>query len=166
MSDGSPAEKVPVLRPQLPTREAFMPYLEMIDSSRMYSNWGPLTVELERRLTAELGLQPQMAVTAASGTSALVGAILAVAGHASRERPLAVFPPTRSREPPPRFGNAATSWNSLTSSPGAGRSIPIALRATRGSISGGGGARRAVRASRRPGSVGSVHGPHRHPGRD
>jgi dTDP-4-amino-4,6-dideoxygalactose transaminase len=66
--------------------------LRRIDDSRIYSNWGPLATELERRLAAHFGLNDGSVVSASSGTSALVGAILASAGRAKPARPLAVVP--------------------------------------------------------------------------
>ena len=44
---------IPVLRPLLPRAERLLPYLRRIDETRIYSNHGPLSGELERRL-AEL----------------------------------------------------------------------------------------------------------------
>ncbi|WP_323011606.1 DegT/DnrJ/EryC1/StrS family aminotransferase [Castellaniella sp.] len=43
---------IPLLTPLLPDRMAIMPYLEQIDSSRQYSNFGPLNTALESRLAA------------------------------------------------------------------------------------------------------------------
>jgi dTDP-4-amino-4,6-dideoxygalactose transaminase len=85
-------EVVPVLRPLLPHSDQLLPYLRRIDASRYYSNRGPLVLELEERLADYLGLREGRVVTAASGTSALVGAILAVAGRATPKRPLALLP--------------------------------------------------------------------------
>jgi dTDP-4-amino-4,6-dideoxygalactose transaminase len=68
------------------------PYLERIDNSRIYSNYGPLVLELESRLASTLGSSPGAVTSAASGTSALVGAVLAVAGRGRPERPLALIP--------------------------------------------------------------------------
>jgi dTDP-4-amino-4,6-dideoxygalactose transaminase len=58
----------------------------------MYSNWGPLCRELEQRLAGRLRLPAAAIASASSGTAALVGAILAVAGRAKEERPLALVP--------------------------------------------------------------------------
>lgn len=82
----------PALRPQLPPAERLLPYLQRIDESRIYSNWGPLSAELEGRLSSRLGLPAEGITTAASGTAALVGAVLAGAGRATGERPLAILP--------------------------------------------------------------------------
>jgi dTDP-4-amino-4,6-dideoxygalactose transaminase/SAM-dependent methyltransferase len=85
-------ERIPVLRPQLPDAERLLPYLRRIDTARTYTNWGPLSAELERRLATQLQLPVGGVTSAASGTAALVGAILAVAGRAQTDRPLAILP--------------------------------------------------------------------------
>jgi dTDP-4-amino-4,6-dideoxygalactose transaminase len=91
-SFAAPTEPIPVLRPQLPRAERLLPYLRRIDDTRLYSNHGPLSLELERRLSEVLHLPPGGLVVASSGTAALVGAILAAAGRASPERRLAIIP--------------------------------------------------------------------------
>jgi dTDP-4-amino-4,6-dideoxygalactose transaminase len=83
---------IPVLRPLLPTVDRLLPYLARIDESRTYSNWGPLVYELQERLCRGLEQPPGSIVCASSGTTALVGAILATAGRAASDRPLAVVP--------------------------------------------------------------------------
>ncbi len=87
-----PQPPTPVLRPLLPPAERLLPYLRLIDSTRIYSNFGPLARELGRRISELLSLPPESVVTAASGTAALIGAILACAGRAREERPLAIVP--------------------------------------------------------------------------
>jgi dTDP-4-amino-4,6-dideoxygalactose transaminase len=87
-----PARLVPVMRPRLPRAEALLPYLQRIDTDRVYSNFGPLVGELERRLASLMRVPPGSVVLAASGATALSGAILAAAGRARSERPLAVVP--------------------------------------------------------------------------
>ncbi len=82
----------PVLRPLLPLAERLLPYLRIIDANRIYTNFGPLALELSRRLTAHFLLPNDSVVVAASGTAALIGAILGSAGRAQAERPLAVIP--------------------------------------------------------------------------
>jgi dTDP-4-amino-4,6-dideoxygalactose transaminase len=85
-------EPIPVLRPLLPSAGRLLPYLERIDVARIYSNWGPLVMELSERLSATFNLAQGSVVCANSGMSALVGAILATAGSATATRPLAVVP--------------------------------------------------------------------------
>lgn len=73
--------RVPVLRPELPATDALLPYLRSLDDSRIYSNNGPMVLRLEQRLSAFFD-QPKCGVTAAaSGTAALIGAILTKAGR-------------------------------------------------------------------------------------
>jgi dTDP-4-amino-4,6-dideoxygalactose transaminase len=83
---------VAVYRPQLPDADRLLPYLRRIDASRIYTNWGPLATELELRLANHFGLPDCTVVSAGSGTSALVGAILASAGRAKPQRRLAIVP--------------------------------------------------------------------------
>ena len=89
---GQDPEPTQVLRPRLPLAERLMPYLRRIDATRVYSNWGPLASEFESRLADHFRLPAGGTVSASSGTAALVGAILASAGRASEERPLALVP--------------------------------------------------------------------------
>ena len=79
------------MRPQLPSFERLEPYLRRLDVARTYTNHGPLVLEFEVRVAACLGLTASL-VTANSGTTALVAAILATAGRATAERPLALIP--------------------------------------------------------------------------
>ncbi len=76
----------------LPQTDRLVPFLRRIDATRTYTNWGPLACELERRLSEHFGLAEGCVVSASSGTTALVGAILATAGRATRDRPLAIVP--------------------------------------------------------------------------
>ncbi len=81
-----------MLRPQLPPAERLLPYLRRIDDHRLYTNWGPLSAELEQRLCERLQLPSGGVSSAGSGTAAIVGAILATAGRAQQDRPLALVP--------------------------------------------------------------------------
>jgi dTDP-4-amino-4,6-dideoxygalactose transaminase len=81
-----------VLRPRLPVASRLLSYLRRIDSNRTYTNWGPLACELEGRLCAQFGTAPGTVSVASSGTAALVGSALAVAGRAVPSRPLAIVP--------------------------------------------------------------------------
>lgn len=83
---------IPVMRSLLPSADRILPYLRRLDETRVYSNHGPLSLELERRLACVLGLPAGGLICASSGTAALVGAILATAGHATADRPLAILP--------------------------------------------------------------------------
>jgi dTDP-4-amino-4,6-dideoxygalactose transaminase len=88
----SAAPFLPVCRPALPPAAALAPYLSRIDAARHYTNRGPLVQELEARLAAALGLAGHALRTASTGTSAIEIAILAAAGPARPERPLALVP--------------------------------------------------------------------------
>jgi len=83
---------IPVLRPRLPSAERLLPYLRRIDTTRVYTTWGPLALELEERLCRRLSLPPGGVVSASSGTSALTAAILTAAGRAAGGRRLAIVP--------------------------------------------------------------------------
>jgi dTDP-4-amino-4,6-dideoxygalactose transaminase len=87
-----PATKIPAMKPHLPGVERLIPYLRKIDSNRIYSNFGPLALEFGERLARHFGMPERGAIVAASGTAALIGAILAIAGRASQDKPLAVVP--------------------------------------------------------------------------
>jgi dTDP-4-amino-4,6-dideoxygalactose transaminase len=69
-----------------------LPYLRRIDTTRVYTNWGPLALELEERLSSRFSLPVGGVVSAGSGTSALTAAILAAAGRAAGGRRLAIVP--------------------------------------------------------------------------
>jgi len=86
------SERIPVLRPLLPSADRLAPYLQRIDHGRLYSNFGPLSSELEALLAAHFGGGQVSVVCAASGTAALTGAILSTAGRAQTDRPLAIVP--------------------------------------------------------------------------
>ena len=87
-----PLPYVPVLRPRLPSAERIVTYLRRIDAARIYTNRGPLAQELESRLQARLDLPEGGMAIASSGTTAIVGAILASVGRATAQRPLAMMP--------------------------------------------------------------------------
>jgi len=89
---GDATQVIPVMRPKLPSADQVLPYLRRLDSSRVYSNWGPLVTEFERRLCEHFSLPAGSVVTASCGTTALVSGILAAAGRATPERPYALMP--------------------------------------------------------------------------
>ena len=84
--------EIPVLRPMLPTADQVLPYLRRIDNARIYTNFGPLSLELQERLARMFGTGDNSIICASSGTSALIGAILASAGMGRASRPLAMIP--------------------------------------------------------------------------
>ncbi len=80
---------LPIMRPRLPSAERLLPYLKTIDSSRTYSNFGPLTNQFERRLAAHFGVPDHAVTTVANGT---VGLALALSAQEPRPGTLCVMP--------------------------------------------------------------------------
>lgn len=87
-----PLDPIPVYRPQLPTADRILPYLRQIDANRVYTNHGPLTCELQDRLSDHFRLPLGGVACTNSGTSAIFCAIIAAAGLASDSRPWALVP--------------------------------------------------------------------------
>ncbi|NQD38054.1 DegT/DnrJ/EryC1/StrS aminotransferase [Permianibacter sp. IMCC34836] len=71
---------IPVLIPHLPAAEAVMPYLQRADRLHRYSNFGPLCLELEKRIRSLLQgtAGPPAVCSAANATLALEMALLAL----------------------------------------------------------------------------------------
>lgn len=78
--------------PVLPSADRLLPYLRTIDATRIYTNYGPLLLELEHRLARQMQLAEGSVICTSSGTTAIVGSILATAGRATAKRPLALIP--------------------------------------------------------------------------
>lgn len=64
--------RIPLMRPLLPTAAEILPYLQKIDETRWYSNFGPMVDAFEIRLAEMLGLSQENLVCVASGTIGLV----------------------------------------------------------------------------------------------
>jgi dTDP-4-amino-4,6-dideoxygalactose transaminase len=77
------------MRPKLPTAEKIAVYLQKIDASRTYSNFGPLVRSLEARLAARYGLDPGCVGTVANAT---VGLTLALAIQEAQPGTLCLMP--------------------------------------------------------------------------
>ena len=88
----TPITCVPVMQPLLPSADRLLPYLERIDQTRLYSNFGPLNEELAGRLADQFRVDRTAVVCAGSGTAALMGAILSTAGRATADKPIAIVP--------------------------------------------------------------------------
>ncbi len=69
--------KVPIMRPKLPSAERITPYLRTIDSSRVYSNFGPLAASFEQRLAARYGVPDNSVTTVVNATLGLTLALIA-----------------------------------------------------------------------------------------
>ena len=80
---------IPIMRPKLPSAERLVPYLRTIDSSRVYSNFGPLARSFEDRLAARLGLPGGTVTTVANAT---LGLTLALAAQGARPGTLCAVP--------------------------------------------------------------------------
>jgi dTDP-4-amino-4,6-dideoxygalactose transaminase len=76
-ADAREEVKVPVARPQLPTYDQIVPYLQRIDAARWYSNGGPLVREFEERLAEHCGGGAARVATVANATIGLTLALLA-----------------------------------------------------------------------------------------
>lgn len=65
--------RIPVLVPDLPLAQALLPWLELIDAERRYTNFGPLVSEFEEKLAQQwpCASQPPQVVSLNSGTAAL-----------------------------------------------------------------------------------------------
>ena len=70
-----PMSSIPIMRPKLPSAESLGPYLNSIDASRIYSNFGPLAVSLEDRLAEHYGLNQGTVATVANATLGLAIAL-------------------------------------------------------------------------------------------
>jgi dTDP-4-amino-4,6-dideoxygalactose transaminase len=73
-----PFETIDIMRPLLPVAADIMPYLARIDSTRWYSNFGPLEQELRTRLGAHFGVTAEQTITASSATSGLIAVLRAL----------------------------------------------------------------------------------------
>ena len=69
------SETVELMRPLLPDAKAIMPYLQRIDNSRWYSNFGPLEQELRARMAKHFGVSTECAITASNATAALTSVL-------------------------------------------------------------------------------------------
>lgn len=95
------ADRVPVMRPQLPTADELLPYLRRMDQARWYSNFGPLLLELKDTLAAHYGVHADQTSIVANGTVALSAALVA----------LGAKPGTKCLLPSWTFvGSAAAVW--------------------------------------------------------
>lgn len=71
-------ETIPVAKPKLIGHEKLIPYLQEIDESRIYSNFGPLCQKFETRLCQHYGISESGVVLLANATLGLTASLLAV----------------------------------------------------------------------------------------
>lgn len=69
------SESIRVFRPFLPPTAAIAAYMEKAAERAQYSNGGPLVTDLEARLAAHFGVDPDQVAVCSSGTTALEGAV-------------------------------------------------------------------------------------------
>ena len=69
---------IALMQPLLPSAHDLLPYLSRIDSTRQYSNAGPLLGEFEARLAAKFGVGPEHVACVANATLGLVLCLLAI----------------------------------------------------------------------------------------
>ena len=77
---------IPVSKPLLPTTRELLPYLERIDASRFYSNFGPLNTELETRISEKLGSGTNSVTTVSSATAGLTAALVSMMNNSSKKQ--------------------------------------------------------------------------------
>ena len=72
-------DRIPLLQPSMPSTEALIPYLRRIEAARLYTNFGPLCREFERRLEdlLEPTRGPCRATTVANATLGLELSLMA-----------------------------------------------------------------------------------------
>jgi len=80
---------IPVMRPKLPAADRLAPYLQSIDASRIYSNYGPLAFAFEDRLAAHYRLDRGTVCTVANAT---LGLAIALAIQQPKRGTLCVMP--------------------------------------------------------------------------
>jgi dTDP-4-amino-4,6-dideoxygalactose transaminase len=80
---------IPILRPRLPTADRIAPYLQKIDATRSYSNFGPLVLALEERLATQFGFSTGTVTTVGNAT---LGLALALAAQSPAPGSLCAMP--------------------------------------------------------------------------
>ena len=70
-------DTVHISKPVLPTYEALKPYLEKIDQTNIYANFGPLVNEFESRLSDYFQIPVAQLATCSNATDAIEGALVA-----------------------------------------------------------------------------------------
>jgi dTDP-4-amino-4,6-dideoxygalactose transaminase len=80
---------IPIMRPKLPSADRISPYLRSIDETRIYSNFGPLTLSLEDRLSSHFGFTVGSVATV---TNATIGLTLALQAQGARPGTLCAMP--------------------------------------------------------------------------
>jgi dTDP-4-amino-4,6-dideoxygalactose transaminase len=72
---GGNVKRIPVMKPLLPSAHEVLPYLQRIDASRLYSNFGPLSSELISRLADYFRVDDDNVLLVSNGTLAIQAAV-------------------------------------------------------------------------------------------
>jgi dTDP-4-amino-4,6-dideoxygalactose transaminase len=80
---------IPIMRPKLPASSRLISYLEAIDSTQIYSNFGPLVCSFEERLAAQYNVPAACVTTVANAT---VGLSISLAALGAKPGTLCVMP--------------------------------------------------------------------------
>jgi len=72
---GGNVKRIPVMKPLLPSADEILPYLQRIDASRLYSNFGPLNTELVSRLADYFRVDEDNVLLVSNGTLAIQAAV-------------------------------------------------------------------------------------------
>lgn len=88
--------RIPIFKPKLPSHEVLSKYFSQIDENRWYSNFGPLTSELEERLSDYFAVEKDCIVALSNGTAALEAAIDMCGNQSSWSCPSWTFAATPS----------------------------------------------------------------------
>lgn len=89
----SVGESLPVMRPLVPAVDDVSAYLQAMDAARIYSNFGPLVAEVERRYAERLNVSPEAVVACSNATLGLQGAA-ALSPASTIHSPSWTFPAT------------------------------------------------------------------------
>ncbi len=73
-----PAQKIPVMKPLLPTVDKIVPYMQEVDKNRWYANFGPLVMKFEERMAELFGIEPAEIISTSSGTASIVACMRAM----------------------------------------------------------------------------------------
>ena len=88
------AFRYPAIRPLIPPPSRWLPYLETSYEARWYSNFGPLVRQFESALTDKFCYPGEQMKLAASGTTAIAGALIAMGVRGTVLIPAFSFPAT------------------------------------------------------------------------
>jgi len=84
---------VDLFRPSVPPLSAYLPYLELVESNHMYSNFGPVHERFKQGLAEHFEVEPSRIELFCSGTMALVAALEGLQYlYGDKDRPYCLLP--------------------------------------------------------------------------